>query len=120
MLPTIYEKLQAFLDSLPIGYPTTKSGVDIEILKKIFQPEEAEMAVHLQPFPEAIDAFCQRTGFELKKAQDLLEKMANKGQIFRMRNEGKVYYSAAVFLPGMWEYQLNRLDQPLAEMVERY
>lgn len=78
MAASIYGKLQAFLDSLPIGYPKTKSEVEIDILKKIFDPEEAEMALHLQPFPEALEVFCQRTGSEPKRAEEMLERMAKK------------------------------------------
>ncbi len=120
MSDEIYDRLQEHLDRLPVGFPKTESGVEIVILKKIFEPEEAEMAVHLHPLPETVDAFCQRTGIEPKKAEEMLERMADKGQIFRMKRDGEIHYCAASFVPGIWEYQLNKLDKELAEMVERY
>ena len=116
----IYEKLREHLDRLPVGFSKTESRVEIDILKKIFKPEEAEMAIHLQPEPETIEDFCQRTGISMKRAEGMLEKMAKKGQIFRIRREGKVNYSAAVYLPGIWEYQLNKLDEELSELTEKY
>ncbi len=116
----IYENLRDHLDRLPVGFSKTESGVEIDILKKIFKPEEAEMAIHLQPEPETIEDFCQRTGISMKRAEGMLEKMAKKGQIFRLRREGKVNYSAAVYLPGIWEYQLNKLDEELSELTEKY
>lgn len=116
----VYEGLREHLNGLPVGFSRTDSRVEIDILKKIFDPEEAQMAKRLQPFPETLDAFCQRTGIEQKTAGAILERMAKKGQIFRMRREGKIHYSAAVFIPGIWEYQLNNLDHELAELVERY
>jgi len=116
----IYEKLREHLDRLPVGFSKTESRVEIDILKKIFKPEEAEMAIHLQPEPETIEDFCQRTGISMKRAEGMLEKMAKKGQIFRIRREGNVNYSAAVYLPGIWEYQLNKLDEELSELTEKY
>ncbi|MFW9917852.1 MAG: hypothetical protein ACFFGZ_19805 [Candidatus Thorarchaeota archaeon] len=85
----IYEKLREHLDRLPVGFSKTESGVEIGILKKIFEPEEAEIAIHLQPEPETIEDFCQRTGISMERAEHMLEKMAKKGQIFRMRRGGK-------------------------------
>ncbi|MGQ9653783.1 MAG: hypothetical protein ACUVXD_06935 [Thermodesulfobacteriota bacterium] len=120
MSGTVYEKLQEHLDGLPMGFPKTSSGVEMAILKKIFDPDEAEMATHLTPLPETLDAFSKRTGIEQKRAEDLLERMARKGQIFRMRRGTETLYSAASFVPGIWEYQLRSLDRELAEMVEQY
>lgn len=120
MADSVYRKLQEHLDGLPVGFPKTESGVEIEILKKIFDPEEAEMAVCLTIMPETADDLCRRTGFEAKRAEEMLARMARKGQIFRITRDGKVYYSASIFVPGIWEYQLNRLDRELAEMFERF
>jgi hypothetical protein len=38
----IYRKLQKHLDTLPIGFPPTESGVEIRILKHLFTPKQAE------------------------------------------------------------------------------
>ncbi|GAG86549.1 unnamed protein product, partial [marine sediment metagenome] len=38
----VYRKLQRYLDSLPVDYPETESGVEIKILKHFFTPQEAE------------------------------------------------------------------------------
>jgi ferredoxin len=116
----IYENLREHLDRLPVGFSKTESGVEIDILKKIFEPEEAEFAVHLKSEPETIEDFCQRTGVSMSRAEDMLEKMAKKGQIFHMKREGKNNYSAAVYLPGIWEYQLKNLDKELSELTEKY
>ncbi|MEE9379559.1 MAG: hypothetical protein V3V33_16155 [Candidatus Lokiarchaeia archaeon] len=32
----IYRKLQEHLDRLPIGFPSTKSGVELKLLKYLF------------------------------------------------------------------------------------
>lgn len=120
MSDTSYRKLQEHLDSLPIGFPKTDSGIEIRILKKIFTPEDAEMAVKLTMLPETVEDFSKRTGMESGEAGEKLEAMAKKGQIFRMKRGENIYYSAAVFVPGIWEYQLKSLDRELAEMFEEF
>ena len=72
----IYERLREHLDRLPVGFSKAQSGVEIDILKKIFKPEEAEMAIHLQPEPETIEDFCNRTGISMERAENMLDKMA--------------------------------------------
>ena len=116
----IYVRLQEHLDGLPVGFPKTPSGVEIAILKRIFQPDEAEMALRLTPLPETTEDFSQRTGLDPVHAGEMLDRMARKGQIFRMRHEGRTLYNAAPFVPGIWEYQLENLDGELAGMVEAY
>jgi hypothetical protein len=36
----VYQKLQEHLDSFPVGFSKTESGIEITILKKIFEPGE--------------------------------------------------------------------------------
>ena len=48
MTDPIYAKLAKVLDTLPNGFPATASGVEVKILKKIFQPEEAELFCDLR------------------------------------------------------------------------
>ncbi len=40
----VYNKFQKHLDNQVVGFPATRSGVEIKILKHIFTPEEAEIA----------------------------------------------------------------------------
>jgi len=42
-----YENLAQHLDKLPGGFPPSDSGVEFRLLKRLFTPEEAELAVHL-------------------------------------------------------------------------
>ena len=56
----IYRKLQLHLDTLPIGYPATESGVEIRILQFLFSPKEAEIAVNMRFIPEPIKKIYRR------------------------------------------------------------
>ncbi|MBT4092162.1 MAG: 4Fe-4S ferredoxin, partial [Deltaproteobacteria bacterium] len=46
-----YHQLRDLLNQMPIGYPPTASGVELEILRRLFKKEEAETALLLTPFP---------------------------------------------------------------------
>ncbi|MDH4007578.1 MAG: hypothetical protein OEU35_05915, partial [Desulfuromonadales bacterium] len=48
-----YQKLAIHLDNLPGGFPATESGVEQRILRRLFTPEEAELAVHLELIEES-------------------------------------------------------------------
>ena len=45
---TIYEELKEHLNSFPIEYHSTKSGVEMDLLKYFFTLEEAKIATKLK------------------------------------------------------------------------
>ena len=49
----IYRSLQQHLDRQAVGFPSVKSGADIRLLRRLFTPEEARLALHLscRPLP---------------------------------------------------------------------
>jgi len=116
----VYERLAKKLDELPHGYPSTESGVEIKILKKIFTPEEAEMALKIRAVPEPAEAIAQRLGKPLEEMQAILDNMVRKGQIGSIAAEGLQTYALFPFIVGIWEFQMNRLDKELAELFHEY
>ncbi|MHA2474185.1 MAG: hypothetical protein ACXAES_13235 [Promethearchaeota archaeon] len=44
----VYRELQESLDKLPVGFPATKSGVELKLLAYLFTFEEAKVAKHLK------------------------------------------------------------------------
>ncbi len=120
MAEDVYIRLREHMDRLPGGYPATDSGVEINILKKLFTPEEAEMAMRLSSVPETAEAVARRSGLEEKEAARMLERMAKRGLLFRMRRGDEVLYSAFQFIFGVYDFQVNALDGELARMMEEY
>jgi electron transport complex protein RnfB len=116
----IYEKLREHLDSLPTGYPKTQSGVELRMLQKLFTEEEAEMASQLKPLPERAEEVARRLGRDPEKIADFLYHMSKKGLILRLKLNGAYHYMAAMFLVGIYEYQLKNLDREMAEMFDEY
>ncbi|MHA1803500.1 MAG: indolepyruvate ferredoxin oxidoreductase subunit alpha [Promethearchaeota archaeon] len=123
----IYHELQKHLDSMPVGYPVTESGVEIKILKHLFTPEEAELAINLRYYAEPLEKIYKRvksTGMTIEELDQQLTKMYQKGLInFGTREEeNKVvkYYANAPFVIGMFEYQLNRLTPEFIKDAQKY
>ena len=75
-----YEKLREKIDtSIPIPTPATKSKVEIEILKKLITPDEAEIACSLSPLPEDVNTIAQRAEMDVEKLKPVLEEFGKKG-----------------------------------------
>ena len=120
MSDTAYRALRDFLDRYPLGFPETESGVEIEILKRLFTEEEARLAVRLSPFLEEIDQIAERLGVEVDSLTEELEEMVKKGLVFRLRRRGVATYRAAPFMIGLYEYSIKRIDKELAALFAEY
>ncbi len=51
----IYRKLQRHLDRMPIGYPSTETGVELKLLKFMFTPEQAKITTLLDYRYKSLD-----------------------------------------------------------------
>jgi NAD-dependent dihydropyrimidine dehydrogenase PreA subunit len=116
----VYEKLRKHLDSLPTGFPKTESGVEMKILKRIFSEEEAEMACQITLFPETADKVAARLKKDPDEVADLLYRMSRKGQILRFKIKDAYHYMSAMFIVGIFEYQVGNLDPEIVGLFEQY
>jgi electron transport complex protein RnfB len=121
-MPThIYERLAEHLDNLPGGYPSTESGVELRILRRLFTPEEAELTLHLTLIAEEPRVIARRAGIAVEEAGDRLAAMSEKGLCFSIHHEGKApRYQASQYAVGIWEFQVNRLNQGLVQDMDEY
>ncbi|MFX0039617.1 MAG: ATP-binding protein [Promethearchaeota archaeon] len=120
----IYRKLQRYLDSLPVDYPETKSGVEIRILKHLFTPQEAEIALNLKVIPQEPKAMFRsfkKKGWTLEQFSEALLIMAKKGSInWIRRRDGTNYYSIAFLIAGFYDYQIDMITKELADDFFQY
>ncbi|NHJ20812.1 MAG: 4Fe-4S ferredoxin [Candidatus Lokiarchaeota archaeon] len=124
----IYRKLQQHLDTLPIGYPATESGIEIRILKFLFSPTEAEIALNMRFIPEPIKNIYRRVkrlGMTIGELEEMLETMFIKGSIRKARLEKgdgteEILYQNSPLAVGMFEYQVNRITKEFYEDFEQY
>jgi Na+-translocating ferredoxin:NAD+ oxidoreductase subunit B len=116
----VYRRLARKLDALPHGYPSTASGVELRILRKVFEPEDAALAVRLRAIPERAEAIARRVGRPVGEVQRHLESMADRGQVGASLRNGVARFSLVPFVVGIYELQLERLDKELADLFEEY
>jgi Fe-S-cluster-containing hydrogenase component 2 len=115
----IYCKLQKHLDNkLPGGFPPTKSGVEIRLLKQVFTPEEAEVAMQLSMKPEPLKRIFKRvkkSGISFEELQKLLDRMAHKGTLLvNEKGFSEKHYSNVGFgAGGTYDFQVDRLTEDL-------
>lgn len=115
-----YRQLQEFLDRFPLGFPRTASGIEIEILKRLFTEDEAKIAIYLTPALERASQIAERAGCQEKDLESGLAAMARKGLVFRVRRDGKALYRAAPFMIGLYEYSVKKIDKALASLFQAY
>jgi electron transport complex protein RnfB len=119
----IYHNLQKHLDRLPIGFPATKSGVEIRILKHLFTPEEAEVATQLSMIAEPLERIYRRvkkSGITYKELEQLLNRMVHKGIVMPSKSGGKNLYSNGPLAVGMYEFQVERLTRDFYDDMREY
>lgn len=119
----IYRDLQKHLDKLPIGYPATESGVEIRILKHLFTPEEARIAVQLSMIPEPVSRIHKRvkkTGVPIEELKHILDHMVDKGSILLSKKDGKKLYSVIPLAVGSFEFQLERITRDFGQDMVEY
>jgi ferredoxin len=116
----LYEKLRQSIDKFGIGFSATKSGVEIKLLKKLFNEEEARMYMHLTEDLETPEAIAERANQDPEKVAAILKRMTEKGLTFPKRKGDMFYYAAAPFAHGIIENQLKRMDKEFAQLFEEF
>ena len=116
----VYEGLRERLDDFASGYPTTKSGIEIKILKGLFTEDEAEIFPKLSPLLEAPEDVAKRLDRDPGETAELIERMAKKGLIFRLRKGDTARYGAVPFVPGIYDFQLGTMERGFAQDMQDY
>ena len=140
-----YQRLAYHLDQLPAGFPSTDSGVEYRLLKRLFTPEEAELALHLTQIPESPRVIAYRAKLPRSSVEKQLEQLARKGCIISVTAKGllndtmpvipnwikrpilvgdvtddHMLYMAYQFVIGIWEFHLNDLDPDFIRDMNEY
>jgi ferredoxin len=127
----IYERLAAAQEALPHGFPRTKSGVELKLIKMAFTPEEVALSGQLTRFPETAADIAKRVGMEEEDVTVLLESLIPR-RLVRLDSkgmaapgmmpdaEGEKKYRLGPFLVGWYEANMRLLDKEFAELFEQY
>jgi len=113
-----YERLADSLNKLPNSFPRTKSNIEITLLKKIFLPEEANLAGQLTGSMEPVSSIAIRIGLSDEETATRMKAMLERD--FVWGDAEKRVYRLAPFIVGIYESQLPKMDHELAHLVEEY
>lgn len=116
----VYNRLSKALDLLPGGYPSTKSRIELQILKRIFPPEEALIASSMTGKNESIGTIAQRSGSPEGKVKEILRAMYRRGIIWGSKGDGELEFRLAPFVVGFYEAQYETMDHELSHLFELY
>ena len=102
----VYRNLQIHLDEQTLGFPKTESGSDVRLLKTLFQPEQAEMAMLLtykyEPL-EQIQEHGKKVGKSAEEIERVLDGTAKRGVIGYREKDGVKQYRNIPLIVGMGE-----------------
>jgi Pyruvate/2-oxoacid:ferredoxin oxidoreductase delta subunit len=119
----VYITLQKHLDHQPVGFPATRSGAEIKILKHIFTPAEAEITSYLSYRLEPLGIIFNRVGHLIdsqEELEQLLDRIQKKGGIETKVKNGTIHYGCAPLVVGMYELQLGRLTPEFVKDFNEY
>jgi formate hydrogenlyase subunit 6/NADH:ubiquinone oxidoreductase subunit I len=118
-----YERLQEILDSHPSTAPKLKAFD--EILRLLFTPEEAAVAVHMSFKTKSVSAIASASGVDENRTKELLESMADKGVAYSKNKHGEKFYALLPTIPGVFEFPFMKgggtpMHKRLGELWEEY
>ena len=116
----IHEKLRDRLEAMATGYPATANGVEIKILRKLFSEEDADIFLKMDTRPETVHEVALRLEADASEMAVILEGMARRGLIFRVKQDEEIRYFPVPFIVGIYEFQLNNLNMPLLKDISQY
>lgn len=123
----VYRRLQRRLNTLPIGYPSSPTGSDIRLLKRMFDKEGAMVAAVLDwRFCSPEEAERRLAAENLKVSRpvpEILRGLASRGAILRRETTGE--YALVPLVVGMYEFQVSTmtkeyLDDAVSYLKEAY
>ncbi|PKL40541.1 MAG: 4Fe-4S ferredoxin [Spirochaetae bacterium HGW-Spirochaetae-1] len=120
MEKTLYEKVREKLDTYSVGMNATPDGVEMDILKRLFEPDEAAIWLHLTEKLEPARVVAQRAEKTEEETDSLLQAMLRKGLLFGKKTGGGYFYAQAPFMHGLFEHRAMNMDADLAKLLDRY
>jgi NAD-dependent dihydropyrimidine dehydrogenase PreA subunit len=102
------------------GFPATAGGIELRILRQLFTEADAEMFLMMSPMLETAESIAARLNLPPDATAKHIEDKARRGLVFRQKKEGVPRYAAVPYVVGIFEFQLNSLDETLARDMEEY
>ncbi|MBT3274148.1 MAG: 4Fe-4S binding protein [Spirochaetales bacterium] len=122
MSKNVYRRLQQTLNTHPVGFAASETGADIELLKHIFTPQQAELVTRLDWHFQSTEEVYKNTS-DLATSQDDLSRklhdiLKHGGLNYRRRDHEM--WAIAPLVVGMYEYQVNRMSSQFVADLNQY
>ena len=106
-----YERLADELDRIPNGFPRTESGIELKLLAKLFNAEDAALASTLSMEPKTLKEIAGQNQLTEAEAKFRLVGMVKRGLIDIARKEGTGFvFHLIPFVVGFYERQNAKID----------
>ncbi len=115
-----YERLAEQLAALPNGFPRLASGVEVQLLQKIFTTEQAAIVSVLRREPQTPAQVAAQIGRPESEVAAALKAMARAELVWIGRVSGSLGFRLAPFVVGIYEAHLYGMDRESAELFERF
>jgi len=116
-----YDLLADELNKIPNGFPRTESGVELKLLARLFNQEDAALASTLSMEPRSLKAIAEQNSLSEPEAKQRLIGMVKRGLIDIKREEGLGFtFHLIPFVVGFYERQNAKIDKEFAELFEQY
>lgn len=125
----VYTQLRSHLDTMPVAFPQSESGIEIDILKRFFTEDEARIALNLSMLPEPARRIHRRAQrrdhhIDLSTTEKLLHNLVKKKAVHSTlaRKRGKIVrlYGKLPFAVGLYEFQVDRLTRDFEYEASAY
>jgi ferredoxin len=120
MSESVFRELARALDRLANGFPQTESEIELRLLQKIFSSEEAGLASKLDGQMEPVERIAERVGAPVRELRPRLLKMVKRGMVLFEDRQGSPHFRLAPFIVGIYEAQVDAMDEELAHLFEEY
>ncbi len=118
MTQAVYEKLADALEIRGGAVPAIKCPEFFALLKELFTPEEAALAIKMPITPFIAETFAKEVvGDDPGVVKNVLERMADKGIVFTVDREDVRLYTLMPLVPGIFEMQF--LSGEVSERTKR-
>ena len=120
MSDKIYRDLARKLDSIPSGFPSTESGVELLLLARLYTREEALLVTAMRLAYELAGDIAARAGVDPGSAYTILEGAARRGLVRRRSGTDVPEFALNPQTAGFAGLAALRDDAESAELAENY
>lgn len=116
----VYRRLQKKCDQIGIGFPATEKGFELNYLKELFTPEEAEFFLKMEDGYQTPEEVARSMGEDVKTVTERVVSMAKRGLLFRIHDGDVVKYRTIPVIHGFYEFNPNRLNATIAKNFSKH